>query len=69
MPLFKVHAQQWVKEIGEIEIYASTQKEALEHAANEDFEWSDGDDSKDFEILEAEYLSDEEPEEEDDEDE
>lgn len=71
MPLFKVHAQQWVKEVGELEIEANNKKEALRLAEDEDFDWSDGDDSKDFEILEAELVAGEEPdeEEEDEEDE
>jgi len=63
MPLFKVHAQQWVKEVGEVEIEAATKEEALSQAEFEDFEWSDGDDSKDFEVLEAELIEEDEEEE------
>jgi hypothetical protein len=76
MPLYRIYAKQFVEEIAEQEVEASSQAEArqLVEDGDVDFDWQDGDATDQFEITKIELIDGEEPDEpeegiEDDEDE
>jgi hypothetical protein len=61
MARFKVYVHQWVREVATIEVAAESREAAIEEASGYsdgyDFEWSDGNDSKDFAVLGAEEIA------------
>jgi hypothetical protein len=65
MPKFRVYLRQWVEEIATIEVEAENKEAAIKAVENGDAlefgydeVWSDGSDTKDFEIMDAEKLED-----------
>lgn len=66
MPRFLVTAKQFVEEIGEREIEANNADEAIAEAdENDDWDWSDGDEVKEFEVTGAKEIHDDDDDEED----
>jgi hypothetical protein len=66
MPRFLVTAKQFVEEIGEREIEANNADEAIAEAdENDDWDWSDGDEVKEFEVIGAKEIHDDDDDEED----
>ena len=64
MPKYMVHAEQWVLELAEMEVEADNEDDAKEVAEDQgDWEWSDGDDSKDFEMTKVVLVTDDPDEE------
>ena len=59
MTTFRVYVRQWVEEIATLEIEADSKlaaiAEAMEMEGDID-DWSDGSDSKDFEVMDAEEV-------------
>jgi hypothetical protein len=59
MPVFKVHVRQWVEEAADAEVIARDEAEVRAMVYNGDdidWDWHDGNDARDLEILEIELL-------------
>ena len=66
MPRFLVTAKQFVEEVGEREIEADNADEDMAEAdENDDWDWSDGDEVKEFEVIGAKEIHDDDDDEED----
>ena len=66
MPRFLVTAKQFVEEIGEVEIEAEDVEDAMQSVGDQDdWDWQDGDEIREFEVTGAKQIHDDDDDEQD----